>query len=37
MGIGDWYVYTMEGIGEKTRINRLLLKSVVSLFFVFSG
>lgn len=36
MGIGGWYVYTMEGIGEKALVHGLLLKSVVSLFFAFS-
>ena len=37
MGIGDRYVYTMEGIGEKARNHGLLVKSVVSFFFAFSG
>ena len=36
MGIGDRYVYTMEGIGEKALIHGLLLKSNVSSFFAFS-
>lgn len=36
MGIGGWYVYTMEGIGEKALVYGLLLKSVVSSFFAFS-
>ena len=37
MGIGDRYVYTMEGIGEKALIHGLLLKSTVSLFSAFLG
>ena len=36
MGIGDQYVYTIVGIGEKALIHGLLLKSVVSLFSAFS-
>lgn len=37
MGIGDWYVYTMEGIGEKVRIYRHFRKFVISSFFTLSG
>lgn len=37
MGIGDRYVYTMEGIGEKARIYRLFRKFAISPFFAFSG
>lgn len=37
MGIGDRYVYTMEGIGEKALIHGFLLKPTVSLFSAFSG
>ena len=37
MGIGDRYVYTMVGIGEKALVYGLLLKSTVSLFSAFLG
>ena len=37
MRIGGRYVYTMVGIGEKTFVYGLLLKSVVSSFFCVFG
>ena len=36
MGIGDRYVYTMEGIGEKARIYRLFRKNTIFRFFALS-
>ena len=36
MGIGDRYVYTMEGIGEKACIYRLFRKNTIFRFFAFS-
>lgn len=37
MGIGDWYVYTMEGIGEKARNHQHFRKFEIFSFFAFSG
>ena len=37
MGIGDRYVYTMEGIGRKPHIHRHFRKFIASSFLMFSN